>query len=101
MPPICATVGYVEGDDVLCKQGFCTYPAKILQVESQNGSLSYLIHYIGWNRRYDEWVDANKLFPHTKEKANEAVERNNRLRKWFKKIRKSDRMLLETSICKS
>lgn len=34
---------------------FCRYPAKIVTVQEED--LMVLIHFEGWNQRYDEWVE--------------------------------------------
>ena len=39
-----------------------TYEAKVMEVESSSeGTRDYLVHYSGWNTRYDEWIDDNRI----------------------------------------
>ncbi|XP_044599044.1 AT-rich interactive domain-containing protein 4A isoform X2 [Cotesia glomerata] len=40
-----------------------TYEAKVIGVESLDGSeeMNYLVHYTGWNTRYDEWIKAARI----------------------------------------
>lgn len=32
------------------------YDAKIIEIQRSNNGLQYLVHYAGWNMRYDEWI---------------------------------------------
>ena len=42
------------------KDGFL-YPAKIIDMRRlEDGSSGVLIHYQGWNKKYDEWVEEKK-----------------------------------------
>ncbi|XP_055678656.1 AT-rich interactive domain-containing protein 4B [Lutzomyia longipalpis] len=38
-----------------------TYEAKVIEKSSQNGNPIYLVHYTGWNTRYDEWVPKDRI----------------------------------------
>lgn len=38
------------------------YEAKVVDIkEDESGETLYLVHYAGWNSRYDEWVKRNKI----------------------------------------
>lgn len=37
------------------------YEANIKSTEMDNGEVLYLVHYYGWNVRYDEWVKADRI----------------------------------------
>ncbi|XP_056623551.1 AT-rich interactive domain-containing protein 4A isoform X2 [Triplophysa dalaica] len=37
------------------------YEANIKNTETDNGDVLYLVHYYGWNVRYDEWVKADRI----------------------------------------
>ncbi|XP_044291594.1 AT-rich interactive domain-containing protein 4A isoform X2 [Varanus komodoensis] len=37
------------------------YEASIKSTENDDGELLYLVHYYGWNVRYDEWVKADRI----------------------------------------
>lgn len=37
------------------------YEANIKNTETDNGEVLYLVHYYGWNVRYDEWVKADRI----------------------------------------
>ncbi len=46
------------GDIVQCLWGSGTlkYEAKIVKVDDSKPKTPYLVHYIGWNDRWDGWV---------------------------------------------
>uniref|UniRef100_A0A672PDK1 AT-rich interactive domain-containing protein 4A-like n=1 Tax=Sinocyclocheilus grahami TaxID=75366 RepID=A0A672PDK1_SINGR len=37
------------------------YEANIRNTETDNGEVVYLVHYYGWNIRYDEWIKADRI----------------------------------------
>ena len=47
---------FLEGEKVLCFHGPLIYEAKIQKVEFRDEQTKYLIHYMGWNKNWDEWV---------------------------------------------
>ncbi|GAB0088204.1 uncharacterized protein DMENIID0001_025950 [Sergentomyia squamirostris] len=38
-----------------------TYEAKVIEKSMQNGNPIFLVHYTGWNTRYDEWVPKDRI----------------------------------------
>ncbi|XP_052565742.1 AT-rich interactive domain-containing protein 4B isoform X3 [Culex pipiens pallens] len=38
-----------------------TYEAKVIEIAMQEGNPIYLVHYTGWNTRYDEWVRKERI----------------------------------------
>lgn len=38
-----------------------TYEAKVIEISVQSGVPVYLVHYTGWNTRYDEWVPKERI----------------------------------------
>uniref|UniRef100_A0A1B0DDZ3 Uncharacterized protein n=1 Tax=Phlebotomus papatasi TaxID=29031 RepID=A0A1B0DDZ3_PHLPP len=38
-----------------------TYEAKVIEKSTQNGNPIFLVHYTGWNTRYDEWVPKDRI----------------------------------------
>ncbi|KAJ6638025.1 AT-rich interactive domain-containing protein 4B [Pseudolycoriella hygida] len=38
-----------------------TYEAKVIEISVQQGVCLYLVHYTGWNTRYDEWVPRERI----------------------------------------
>ena len=57
--------GYKEGDRVLVLYGkgktLRTYEAKVKEMERSEERCDYLVHYSGWNSRYDEWIDSGRI----------------------------------------
>ncbi|XP_064621700.1 AT-rich interactive domain-containing protein 4B-like isoform X2 [Lineus longissimus] len=37
------------------------YEAKVVESEEEHGTMSYLVHYNGWNTRYDEWIRKDRI----------------------------------------
>ncbi|XP_029170697.1 AT-rich interactive domain-containing protein 4B isoform X2 [Nylanderia fulva] len=38
-----------------------TYEAKVIEIEKDGLEPMYLVHYTGWNTRYDEWIKASRI----------------------------------------
>ncbi|GBF93094.1 hypothetical protein Rsub_05705 [Raphidocelis subcapitata] len=54
------------GQSVLVPHTDKFYEAKVLKSgKREDGQWHYLIHYIGWNKKWDEWVEASGLQPAT------------------------------------
>lgn len=49
------------GDQVLVEWKKVHYKSKIINIDNKNGQDKYLIHYIGYNQKFDEWVDADRI----------------------------------------
>ena len=53
---------FSENERVLCYQGPLIYEAKCLQSEvRENDKHFYFVHYNGWNKHWDEWVNENRV----------------------------------------
>ncbi|XP_067932933.1 MAM and LDL-receptor class A domain-containing protein 1-like [Watersipora subatra] len=52
---------YVEGEKVLCYHGPVLYEAKIQQISRDQKEVLYRVHYQGWNKNWDEWVDDERM----------------------------------------
>ena len=37
------------------------YDAKVISVEESLGKKDYLVHYSGWNNRYNEWIEGGRI----------------------------------------
>ncbi|SPQ97475.1 unnamed protein product (mitochondrion) [Plasmodiophora brassicae] len=67
MPPVAA---YEEGEEVLAHHGPCVYAARIVKIapsEEAPGEFEYRVHYLNWNKSWDEWVLADRLMKKTPE----------------------------------
>jgi mortality factor 4-like protein 1 len=58
---------FEEGERVLAKHSDCFYEAKVLKVEFKDNEWKYFVHYIGWNKSWDEWIRLDCLLKHSDE----------------------------------
>ncbi|CAM9349965.1 unnamed protein product [Heterosigma akashiwo] len=59
---------YEVGDTCVVKDGGKDYQAKVLKIEMKKGKngkkiKQYFIHYLGWNSRWDKWVELKEITP--------------------------------------
>ncbi|KAJ7543973.1 hypothetical protein O6H91_09G060600 [Diphasiastrum complanatum] len=55
------TSEFVQGEGAIASHGPTEYQARVLKVNFEGPERKYLVHYIGWHHRWDEWVGANRL----------------------------------------
>jgi len=71
--PLVAEETFAEGERVLAYHQSLIYEAKVNKVETRIDSSTglkkyyYLIHYAGWNERWDELVDSSRILKYTEE----------------------------------
>ncbi|XP_014673418.1 PREDICTED: AT-rich interactive domain-containing protein 4B-like [Priapulus caudatus] len=57
--------GYSIGERVNIRYGHgenqSVYEAKVVEIGEEHGDRTYMVHYQGWNFRYDEWVKASRI----------------------------------------
>lgn len=54
-----------------------TYEAKVIEISTQRDNTLYLVHYAGWNSRYDEWVQKERIAENlTSNKTNKKAKNN-------------------------
>ncbi|KZV54551.1 mortality factor 4-like protein 1 [Dorcoceras hygrometricum] len=58
---------FLVGEKVLGFHGSCLYDAKILQVEMHKDGWRHFVHYLGWNKKWDEWLGIDRLLKPTDE----------------------------------
>ncbi|XP_017239236.2 protein MRG2-like [Daucus carota subsp. sativus] len=59
---------YQEGEKVLASYGGKWYEAKVQKVEStRTKGCLHFVHYPGWNKKWDEWLQAERLKKFTEE----------------------------------
>ncbi|XP_010474852.1 PREDICTED: protein MRG2-like [Camelina sativa] len=58
---------FEEGERVLANHSDCFYEAKVLKIEYRDEEWKYFVHYIGWNKSWDEWISLDCLLKHTDE----------------------------------
>jgi mortality factor 4-like protein 1 len=83
MPP---KFKFQEGEKVLCFHGPHIYEAKCLEAEMEDDQIRYYIHYIGWNKSWDEWVPTSRVLKYNdanvqKQKELQIVHKANRQKK--------------------
>jgi mortality factor 4-like protein 1 len=58
---------YKVDEKVLCYHGPLLYEAKCTRFKKEGSSYSYLIHYQGWNKNWDEWVNDTRILKQSAE----------------------------------
>lgn len=54
-----------------------TYEAKVIEISTQKEKTLFLVHYAGWNSRYDEWVQKERIAENlTSNKTNKKAKNN-------------------------
>ncbi|XP_038720273.1 protein MRG1 isoform X2 [Tripterygium wilfordii] len=61
------SITFSEGERVLAYHGPRIYEAKVQKAELRKKEWRYFVHYLGWNKNWDEWVGAERLMKHTPE----------------------------------
>ncbi len=66
-------MAFNPGDSVLAYHGPMLYEAKVrrcneatrqvLEVDANPGKEKFLVHYLRWNKKWDEWVPAGRIMP--------------------------------------
>ncbi|XP_057806726.1 protein MRG1 [Salvia miltiorrhiza] len=58
---------FSEGEKVLAYHGPRIYEAKVQKAEFRKNEWRYFLHYLGWNKNWDEWVGMDRLMKYTEE----------------------------------
>ncbi|GFP94061.1 mortality factor 4-like protein 1 [Phtheirospermum japonicum] len=58
---------FSEGEKVLAYHGPRIYEAKVQRAEIRKNEWRYFVHYLGWNKNWDEWVGMDRLMKNTEE----------------------------------
>ncbi|KAK9271181.1 hypothetical protein L1049_026770 [Liquidambar formosana] len=66
-PPPSDSSKYSEGEKVLAFHNSQIYPAKVNKIDFRMREWRYLVHYLGWNKNWDEWVGMDRLMKFTEE----------------------------------
>jgi len=51
---------FSEGEKLLCYHGPLLYEAKCVKIKKEN-EYRYFVHYQGWNKNWDEWVNDSRI----------------------------------------
>ncbi|KAL1540897.1 Protein mrg1 [Salvia divinorum] len=58
---------FSEGEKVLAYHGPRIYEAKVQKAEFRKNEWRYFLHYLGWNKNWDEWVGMDRLMKYIEE----------------------------------
>ncbi|CAL5369446.1 unnamed protein product [Camellia sinensis] len=58
---------FSEGEKVLAYHGPRIYEAKVQKAEFRKKEWRYFVHYLGWNKNWDEWVGMDRLMELTED----------------------------------
>ncbi|XP_044964002.1 protein MRG1 isoform X4 [Hordeum vulgare subsp. vulgare] len=72
-----ASVSFAEGEKVLAYHGPLLYEAKVQKTENREDEWRYFVHYLGWNKNWDEWVASDRLLKLTEENVRKQLELKN------------------------
>ncbi|XP_012936275.1 mortality factor 4-like protein 1 [Aplysia californica] len=89
---------FQEGEKVLCYHGPLLYEAKCMRVETREGKVQYMIHYNGWNKNWDEWVQESRVVKNNEagvQKQRELLKNHGALTKKTKTAKKLEKELLK------
>ncbi|KAI2496101.1 hypothetical protein MHU86_18427 [Fragilaria crotonensis] len=75
---------------VFCKENKNMYEAVIRKTSFKDGKWTYLVHFAGWNTRWDRWVEDSELCEPTEELRKEAAATAQE-GKQVKKVKQTDR----------
>jgi len=85
---------FTEGEKVLCYHGPLLYEAKIHKLKTKDRVTKFLVHYAGWNTKWDEWVADSRVMKYNDEglkKQKELKQHHSSSRKGKKKDSKDDK----------
>lgn len=66
-PPSPHSSRFQQGEKVLAFHSLQLYEAKVQKAVYQLREWRYFVHYLGWNKNWDEWVGTDRLMKHTEE----------------------------------
>ncbi|VAH25083.1 unnamed protein product [Triticum turgidum subsp. durum] len=72
-----SAVCFTEGEKVLAYHGPLLYEAKVQKTENREDEWRYFVHYLGWNKNWDEWVASDRLLKLTEENVRKQLELKN------------------------
>ena len=70
---------YAVGDIILVEQGSLLHDAKVTELGDGRDGQDVYIHYVGWNRMWDTWVQLKYTRPETPENRAEQTRMNQRV----------------------
>mmetsp|Transcript_13636 Transcript_13636/g.18903 ORF Transcript_13636/g.18903 Transcript_13636/m.18903 type:complete len:271 (+) Transcript_13636:33-845(+) len=58
---------YKKNEKILALHGPLLYEAKVLKVRNSADGPRYFVHYNGWKKRWDEWIQSDRMRPYNAE----------------------------------
>lgn len=58
---------FIEGEKVLVYHGSRIYDAKVIRTQFRTNEWKCFVHYLGWNKKWDEWLCLDRLMKYTEE----------------------------------
>jgi len=89
---------FQEGEKVLCYHGPLLYEAKCIGLRTEDAKVQYRIHYNGWNKNWDEWVQETRIVKNNEagiQKQKELLKNHGALTKKTKTAKKMEKDLLK------
>ncbi|RUS82369.1 hypothetical protein EGW08_009884 [Elysia chlorotica] len=89
---------FQEAEKLLCYHGPLLYEAKCMKLDIRDGKVHYLIHYNGWNKNWDEWVQESRIVKNNEagyQKQRELLKNHGALTKKTKTAKKLEKELLK------
>ncbi|KAK4599296.1 hypothetical protein RGQ29_009384 [Quercus rubra] len=82
---------FSEGEKVLAFHSSLIYEAKVKKIEYRNRDWRFFVHYLGWNKNWDEWVGLDRLLKFTEENVQkqQALHQKQNIDKNTKQVRAS------------
>ncbi|KAK6924006.1 MRG domain [Dillenia turbinata] len=65
--PASNSATYSDGEKVLAYHGPRIYEARVEKTEFSKTKWRYFVHYLGWNKSWNEWVGTDRLMKHTED----------------------------------
>ncbi|KAJ7958210.1 MRG family protein, putative isoform 1 [Quillaja saponaria] len=75
-PPPPDSSPFAEGEKVLAFHNCRIYEAKITKLDHRMKEWRFHLHYLGWNKSWDEWVGVDRLLKYTEENVQKQQELN-------------------------
>lgn len=75
-PPDTDSCPFSEGEKVLAFHSSRIYEAKVRKIEFRLKAWSFFVHYLGWSKKWDEWVCMDRLMKFTEENVQKQQARN-------------------------
>ena len=73
MAPTVPKAKFAENEKLLCYHGPLLYEAKCVKIKKEGANFLYFVHYQGWNKNWDEWVNETRILKNNAENIEKKV----------------------------